>query len=118
MFRLIHPAMRITIYKRVQNIIKGLQCTLVQALRLCTGRTAHRGSRGIALPFHDHGTGRGEGSASSPGRSLPQNIITSKILINNWKQRVSVLRSCALRVLVPLTLNLLAPTTVGARINP
>ena len=32
---------------------------LVQALRLCTGRTAYRGSRGIALPFHDHGTRRG-----------------------------------------------------------
>jgi len=31
----------------------------VQALRLCTGRTAHRGSRGIVLPFHDHGTRRG-----------------------------------------------------------
>ena len=30
-----------------------VQCTLVQALRLCTGRTAHRGSRGIALVFHD-----------------------------------------------------------------
>ena len=28
-----------------------VNCTLVQALRLCTGRTAHRGSRGIALPF-------------------------------------------------------------------
>jgi hypothetical protein len=27
-------------------------------MRLCTGRTAHRGSRGIALPFHDHGTRR------------------------------------------------------------
>jgi len=34
------------------------RCTLVQALRLCTGRTAHRGSRGIDLPFHDHGTRR------------------------------------------------------------
>ena len=33
--------------------------TFVQALRLCTGRTAHGGSRGIALPFHDHGTIRG-----------------------------------------------------------
>ena len=42
----------------------------VQALRLCTGRTAHRGSRGIALPFHDHCTRRGEGSASRPGRFL------------------------------------------------
>ena len=26
---------------------------LVQALRLCTGRTALRGNRGIALLFHD-----------------------------------------------------------------
>ena len=29
-----------------------VKVTLVQALRLCTGRTAHRGSRGIALLFH------------------------------------------------------------------
>ena len=48
-----------------------LKCTLVQALRLCTGHPAHRGSRGIALLFLDHGTRRGEGSASRPGRSLP-----------------------------------------------
>jgi len=48
-----------------------VKCTLVQVLRLCTGRTAHRGSRGIALLFHDHGTRRGEGSALRPGRSLP-----------------------------------------------
>ena len=38
---------------------KSVKCTLVQALRLCTGRTAHRGSRGIALLFHDHGTRKG-----------------------------------------------------------
>jgi len=38
--------------------VKG---TLVQAMMLCTGRTAHRGSRGIALLFHDHGTRRGWG---------------------------------------------------------
>ena len=38
-----------------------VKCTLVQALRLCTSRTAHRGSRGIALLFHDHGTRRGWG---------------------------------------------------------
>jgi len=30
-----------------------IKCTLVQGLRLCRGRTAHRGSRGIALLFHD-----------------------------------------------------------------
>jgi len=33
--------------------------TLVQALSLCTGRTAHRGSRGIAVPFLDHCTRSG-----------------------------------------------------------
>ena len=43
-----------------------VKCTLVQALRLCTGRTAHRGSRGIALPFHDHGTRRGWGFSVRP----------------------------------------------------
>jgi len=36
-----------------------VKCTLVQVLRLCTGRTAHRGSRGIALLILDHGTRRG-----------------------------------------------------------
>jgi len=51
--------------------IQPVKCTLVQALRLCTDRTAHRGSRGIALLFLDHGTRRGEGSASRTGRSLP-----------------------------------------------
>ena len=35
-----------------------VKVTLVQALRLYTDRTAHRGSRGIALHFHDHGTRR------------------------------------------------------------
>jgi hypothetical protein len=38
---------------------KKVKFTLVQALRLCTGRTAHRGSRNIALLFLDHGTIRG-----------------------------------------------------------
>ena len=48
----------------------NVKCTLVQTLRLCTGRTAHRGSRGIALPFHYHALEGGEGSASRPSRSL------------------------------------------------
>jgi hypothetical protein len=34
----------------VRTICK-VKCTLVQALRLCTGRTAHRWSRGIALLY-------------------------------------------------------------------
>jgi hypothetical protein len=43
-----------------------VKCTLVQALRLCTGCTAHRGGRGIALPFLDHGTRRGWGVRVTP----------------------------------------------------
>ena len=39
--------------------IHCVKCTLVQALRLCTGRTAHRGSRGIALLNNDHSTRKG-----------------------------------------------------------
>jgi len=48
-----------------------VKCSLVQALRLCTGCTTHKGSRGIAVLFLDHGTRRSEGSASYPGGSLP-----------------------------------------------
>jgi hypothetical protein len=48
-----HPA------SQRQNLKVKVKCTLVQALRLCTGRTAHRGSRGTAILFHDHGTRRG-----------------------------------------------------------
>ena len=52
------------------TVEKGKKCTLEQALRLCTGRTAHRGSRGIALVFHEQtALEGGEGSASRPGRS-------------------------------------------------
>jgi hypothetical protein len=36
-----------------------VKCTLVQALRLYTGRTAHMESRGIALLFYDHDTRMG-----------------------------------------------------------
>jgi hypothetical protein len=50
---------------------KAKKCTLVQALRLCKGRTAHKGNRVIAILFLEHGTRRGEGSASRPGRFLP-----------------------------------------------
>jgi len=47
--------------RKREHILKKVKVkvTLVQALRLCTDRTAHRGSRGIALLFHDHGTRRG-----------------------------------------------------------
>ena len=50
------------------NLVKlcKVKCTLLQALRLCTGRTAHRRIRGIALLFHDHGTRRGWGVSVTP----------------------------------------------------
>jgi len=40
--------------------------TLVKALWLCTGRTANRGSRGIALLFLDYGNRRGRGVSVTP----------------------------------------------------
>ena len=50
-----------------------IKVTLVQALRLYTGRTAHRRSRGIALPFHDHDTGKAvRGQHHAPAALYPQ----------------------------------------------
>jgi len=54
------------------NFMVKVKCTLVQALRLCIGRMAHRWSRGIALLFLDHDTRRVKGSVSRPGRFLPR----------------------------------------------
>ena len=41
------------------HFVPKVKCILVQALRLCTGRTAHMGSRSIVLLFLDHDTRRG-----------------------------------------------------------
>ena len=60
--RNLHQATTTSLKKSVNKV----KCTLVQALRLCTGRTAHRGSRGIALHFRDHGTRRGWGFSVKP----------------------------------------------------
>ena len=49
-----------------QGLKVKVKRTLVQALRLCTGRTAHRRSRVITLPFHDHGTRSGWGVSVTP----------------------------------------------------
>jgi len=45
---------------------KKVKVTLVQALRLCTGPRAHRGSRGTYSPTLDHGTRRGWGVSFTP----------------------------------------------------
>jgi hypothetical protein len=55
----------------VYLLSKKVKCTLVHALRLCTSSATHRGNRGIALPFLDHGTRGVEGPASRSGRSFP-----------------------------------------------
>ena len=44
---------------KTKKVKVKVKCTLVQALRLCTGRMAHGVSRGIAQLFLDHGTRRG-----------------------------------------------------------
>ena len=49
----------VDVVERRESFKKKVKVTLVQALSLCTGRTVYRMSRGIALPFHDHGTRRG-----------------------------------------------------------
>ena len=53
-------------FRPCMSTVYKVKCTLVQTLRLCTGRTAHRGSRVIAVLFHDHGTGRGWGVSVTP----------------------------------------------------
>ena len=54
-------------------------CTLVQAQRLCTGSTAHTGSRGIALRFLDHGTRMGWGVS-----------VMTRPLFTPWKDPVPI----------------------------
>jgi len=67
---------------RIRRIwLKKVKCTLVQALMLCTGRTAHRESRGIALSFLDHGTKRGWGVS-----------VTPRPLFTPWKDPVSIVQ--------------------------
>jgi hypothetical protein len=50
---------------------KKVKCSLVQALRLCTGRTALRGLEVKLYSFMTTVLEGGEGSASRQGRSLP-----------------------------------------------
>jgi hypothetical protein len=54
---------RVFLYKVSKVKVK---VTPVHTLRLCTGRTAHRGSRVIALPIHEHDTRRWWGASLTP----------------------------------------------------
>jgi len=53
LYRLSYPGRSSGIGSKICKVNVKVKCTLVQALRLCTGRMAHRASRGIALLFHD-----------------------------------------------------------------
>ena len=66
------PFFRDTLQIGTKWVKVKVKFTLVEALRLCTGRTARRGSRGIALLFLTTALEGVEGSASRPGRSLPR----------------------------------------------
>jgi hypothetical protein len=64
------------LFVKRHKVKRKVKCALVQAPRLCTGRTAHSGSTGKALLFLDHGTRRGWGVSvmprllcSSPGKT-------------------------------------------------
>jgi len=60
------------VYRNLTSKKSKVKCTLLQALRLCTGRTAQRVSRGIAIPFLDHGTWRGlRGQLHAPAALYP-----------------------------------------------
>ena len=59
------------ISQKLKKAGKKVKCTLVQALRLCTGRTAKRGSRGIALSFLDHVRGQRHALAALYLRERP-----------------------------------------------
>jgi len=63
------------------DLIEGVvRCALVQALKFCTDRTAHRGSTCIALLFPDHGTRRGWGVSVTP-----RPLFTPWKDTHNWK---------------------------------
>jgi hypothetical protein len=61
-----YSVITIVLSRQLLHVKSKVKCTPVQALRLCTGCKTHRGSRGIALPFHDHGTRRGWGVSVTP----------------------------------------------------
>ena len=67
----VRVCMCVYVYIYIYIYIKVKWCTLVQALRLFTSRTAHSGSRGIALPFHDRGTRRWWGVSVTSRTLLP-----------------------------------------------
>ena len=88
--------------------IKKVNCTLVQAPSLCTGCTAYRGSRGIALPCHDHSTRRGWGVS-----------VTSQLIFSPGKDPVSIVQEAGwVTELVWTGAENLAPTGIRSPDRP
>jgi len=81
------------IRRPIMEVKVKVKCTLVQALRLCTGRTAHRGSKGVALLFLDHGTRRWWGvSVTPPPLFTPGTAVAQwlRCCATNWKVAGSI----------------------------
>jgi hypothetical protein len=66
-----------------------VKCTLLQALRLCTGRTAHRGSRGIALLRLCAGRTAHRGS-----RGIVLLRLCTGRTVQRWSRGIALLRLC------------------------
>ena len=82
------PCIYIICRPRQKWIKVQVKVTLVQALRLRSGRTAHRGSRGIALPFHDHGTRRWWGKKCGKCKKKKTCInLTQPSVHYDWKNK-------------------------------
>ena len=58
-------------FRHVRQQLVCLKCTLVRALRLCTGLKTHRGVEVLLCSFLTTALEGSEGSASRPGHSLP-----------------------------------------------
>jgi len=64
---------------------KKVKVTLVQALRFCTGRTACRASRGIALLFHDQQHYKGvRGQRHAPAALYPEKDLVPIVQEAGW----------------------------------
>jgi hypothetical protein len=71
-----------------------VKCTLIQALRFCTGRRAHRGSRGIALLFHGQHHLKGvRGQRHAPAALYPRKRPGTHC-IGGWVSPRAVLDRC------------------------
>ena len=75
-----------------KSTVKLYPCTGTEALY---GRTTHRGSRGIALPFHDHDTRRGRGDSITPWPLFAPRKDAGALCTGDWVGPRAGLDRCA-----------------------